>query len=81
MRCPCCKGPLLCNYRSTPPRVGAVLLDEDGCLTYTDHAPSEQLLKQFFPRRDNQIASLEMLAIAYGLLLAVMTGRLPCAAT
>ena len=58
-----------------------MLLDEDGCLTYTDHEPSKQLLKQFFPRRDNQIASLEMLAIAYGLLLAVMTGRLPCAAT
>ena len=52
--------------RSTPPRIGAVLLDEDGCLTYTDHEPEQRILQQFFTRKDNQIASLEMLAIAYG---------------
>ena len=50
----------------TPPRIGAVLLDEDGCLTYTDHEPEQRILQQFFTRKDNQIASLEMLAIAYG---------------
>ena len=43
-----------------------MLLDEDGCLTYTDHEPEQRILQQFFTRKDNQIASLEMLAIAYG---------------
>ena len=56
--------PQLC--RSTPPRIGAVLVDEDGLITYTDVAPPPEILKQFRDRRDNQIASLEMLAIAYG---------------
>ena len=56
--------PQLC--RSTPPRIGAVLVDEDGLITYTDVAPPPEILKQFQDRRDNQIASLEMLAIAYG---------------
>ena len=41
-------------------------MDEDGLITYTDVAPPPEILKQFQDRRDNQIASLEMLAIAYG---------------
>jgi hypothetical protein len=57
---------LVC-LRSTPPRVGAVLLTEDGEISYTDCAPPVELLAQFKPRNDNQIASLEMLAIAYGM--------------
>ena len=52
--------------RSTPPRIGAVLVDEDGLITYTDVAPPAEILEQFKDRRDNQIASLEMMAIAYG---------------
>ena len=49
-----------------PPRIGAVLVDEDGLITYTDVAPPAEILEQFKDRRDNQIASLEMMAIAYG---------------
>ena len=56
----------LCMIRSTPPRIGAVLVDEDGLASYTDCEPPPKLLKQFKERNDNQIASLEMLAIAYG---------------
>ena len=52
--------------RSTPPRVGAVLLAADGKMSYTDCAPPAEILEQFHTRNDNQIASLEMLAIAYG---------------
>ena len=51
--------------RSTPPRVAAVLFI-DGEILYTDCAPDAKILNQFKPRNDNQIASLEMLAIAYG---------------
>ena len=56
---------LLCDARSTPPRVAAVLC-LDGAMSYTDCAPEPKVLEQFKARRDNQIASLEMLAIAYG---------------
>ena len=56
---------LVC-LRSTPPRVSAVLLTEDGEISYTDCAPPVEFLARFKPRNDNQIASLEMLAIAYG---------------
>ena len=38
----------------------------DGKLSYTDCAPPAEILEQFHIRNDNQIASLEMLAIAYG---------------
>jgi hypothetical protein len=56
---------LLRRCRSTPPRVAAVLATEKG-LWYIDCAPDGTVLAQFRPRGDNQIASLEMLAIAYG---------------
>ena len=51
--------------RSTPPRVAAVCI-VDGAYLYADMAPSEEVLAQFRTRADNQIASLEMLAIACG---------------
>ena len=38
----------------------------DGKMSYTDCAPPAEVLEQFHTRNDNQIASLEMLAIAYG---------------
>ena len=67
--CACHGARLLCVlvcFRSTPPRVGAVLLAADGKMSYTDCAPPASILEQFHTRNDNQIASLEMLAIAYG---------------
>jgi hypothetical protein len=51
--------------RSTPPRVAAVLFI-DGEILYADCAPDAKILGQSKPRNDHQIASLEMLAIAYG---------------
>ena len=55
---------------STLPRIGAVLMTATfGDLRYTDCAPLAEIVEQFQIRRDNQIASLEMLAIAYGLLV------------
>ena len=56
---------LLLRARSTPPRVAAVLA-KNSDLWYTDCAPANAVLSQFRIRGDNQIASLEMLAIAYG---------------
>ena len=58
----CC---LLWCGSSTPPRVAAVL-SKNSSLWYTDCAPDEAVLNQFRIRGDNQIASLEMLTIAYG---------------
>ena len=46
--------------------MAAVLATEKG-LWFTDCAPDHRILEQFQIRGDNQIASLEMLAIAYGL--------------
>jgi len=57
---------LLCDARSTPPRVAAVLLI-DGCCEYADMEPQTHTMEQFKRRGDNQIASLELLAIAFGL--------------
>lgn len=56
---------LLCDARSTPPRVAAVCICE-GKVFYSDMQPSEATLAQFKVRGDNQIASLELLAIAFG---------------
>ena len=57
---------LLCDARSTPPRVAAVLLI-DGCCEYADMEPQTHTMEQFKRRGDNQIASLELLSIAFGL--------------
>ena len=43
-----------------------MLLTGEGEMLYTDCAPPAEILEQFHTRNDNQIASLEMLAIAYG---------------
>jgi len=56
---------LLCDARSTPPRVAAVLV-VDGRIEYADFEPSKEVMSQFTRRGDNQIASLELLSIAFG---------------
>ena len=56
---------LLCDARSTPPRVAAVCIC-DGIIQYADTQPKDEILEQFKVRDDGQIASLEMLAIALG---------------
>ena len=56
---------LLCYARSTPPRAAAVCIC-DGVIEYADGPPTERMMEQFKIRHDNQIASLEMLAIALG---------------
>ena len=56
---------LLCDARSTPPRVAAVLV-VDGRIEYSDFEPSKEVMRQFTRRGDNQIASLELLSIAFG---------------
>jgi len=38
----------------------------DGKIFYADMEPEAKVLRQFMPREDNQIASLEMLAVACG---------------
>ena len=57
---------LYVDARSTPPRLAAVL-SVDGRLLYTDWEPPRQLMALFRQRGDNQIMSLELLAIALGL--------------
>ena len=56
---------MLCDARSTPPRIAAVLV-ADGRIEYADVEPSKEIMKQFIRRGDNQIASLEILSIAFG---------------
>lgn len=56
---------LLCDARSTPPRIAAVLV-ADGRIEYADFEPSKEVMRQFTRRGDNQIASLELLSIAFG---------------
>ena len=56
---------LLCDARSTPPRIAAVLV-VDGRIEYADVEPSKEVMRQFKRRGDNQIASLELLSIAFG---------------
>lgn len=57
---------LLCDARSSPPRVAAVCFHGNS-IEYADYEPSAEVLSQFKRRGDNQIASLELLAIAFGL--------------
>ena len=62
----CVSGmPFCCVVAGQHRQAAAVLATEKG-LWYTDCAPDEAVLAQFRPRGDNQIASLEMPAIAYG---------------
>ena len=57
---------LLVDARSTPARCAAVLVKGSKIL-YTDGAPSVSVMQQFMQRRDGQIMTLEILAIAIGL--------------
>ena len=57
---------MLCDARSTPPRVAAVLLANKR-VYYSDMEPSEAVMSNFRIRGDNQIMSLELLSIAFGL--------------
>ena len=38
----------------------------DGRIEYADEEPSKEVMRQFKRRGDNQIASLELLSIAFG---------------
>ena len=51
------------DARSTPPRVAAVLFAR-GSAWYTDWEPDAAIMRLFYQRSDNQIMSLELLAIA-----------------
>ena len=58
-------GVMLCDARSVPPRVAAVLII-DGKTYYSDLAPSEAVLASFKRRSDDQIMALELLSVAFG---------------
>ena len=59
-------GCLLCDARSVPPRVAAVLC-LDKRVFYSDWAPSPELVSLFKRRDDGQIMSLEILSVAFAL--------------
>ena len=56
---------MLCDARSTPPRVAAVLLI-DRKVFWSDWEPEREVMELFKSRRDGQIMSLELLSIAFG---------------
>ena len=57
---------LLVDARGAPARCAAVLFLGNEAM-FTDGAPSAAVMSRFKERRDNQITSLEMLAISIGL--------------
>ena len=57
---------LFVDARGVPPRCAAVLFIDNTCL-YTDGCPSEKIMQQFQARCDNQITTLEILAVSVGL--------------
>jgi len=57
---------LFVDARGAPARCAAVLLI-DGQRLYTDGKPSDELMSAFSQRADNQIMTLEILAISVGL--------------
>ena len=57
---------LFVDARGVPPRCAAVLSIDGQCL-YTDGRPSDGMMSSFKSRADNQIMTLEILAIAVGL--------------
>ena len=57
---------LLCDARSTPPRIAAVLI-LDGQTFYSDMEPEPEVMHLFQRRGDGQIMSLELLSIAFGM--------------
>ena len=56
---------MLCDARSTPPRVAAVLVI-DGKIYWSDWEPDQNVMNFFQERNDGQIMSLELLSIAFG---------------
>jgi len=56
---------LFVDARGVPPRCAAVLFVDGQCL-YTDGRPSDGMMSSFKSRADNQIMTLEILAIAVG---------------
>ena len=56
---------MMCDARSTPPRVAAVLIAGRD-IFYSDMQPSTAVMSNFHARDDNQIMSLELLSIAFG---------------
>ena len=58
---------LFVDARGYPPRCAAILFTCDGRVLWTDGRPSADCLARFQDRGDNQIMSLEVLAIAVGL--------------
>ena len=58
---------LFVDARGYPPRCAAILFTCDGQVLWTDGRPSGDVLARFQDRGDNQIMSLEVLAIALGL--------------
>ena len=68
---------LFADARSTPPRVAAVLFAR-GSIWYTDWEPDAAILRLFHRRSDNQIMSLELLAIAVA--MSSFRHLLPCTA-
>ena len=61
---PCAR--MLCDARSHPPRVAAVLFI-DRKVYWSDWEPSEEVLRSFKQRRDGQIMALELLSVAFGM--------------
>ena len=57
---------LMVDAAGSPAHCAAVLFVDGRCM-YTDGAPAEYLMKEFQGRSDNQIMTLEILAIALGL--------------
>ena len=57
---------LFVDARGVPPRCAAVLFIDGHCL-YTDGQPSAGMMSSFEDRADNQIMTLEILAISVGL--------------
>ena len=57
---------LFVDARGVPARCAAVLFIDGQCM-FTDGQPSEAIMKCFKQRADNQIMTLEILAISVGL--------------
>ena len=57
---------LFVDARGRPGRCAAVLFIDGACL-FTDGPPSKDIMKRFQQRADNQIMTLEILAISVGL--------------
>ena len=55
------------DARSSPPRCAAILVTNKGEVLYTDGKPADKFMQKFKQRKDKQIMTLEVMAIAVGL--------------